>query len=209
MTTTTTRRATIPPLTADQQALAEAYLPLALAMARRRSERRPRKTADWYEAAYLGLTLAAESWDEARSTSGKFAAHAITLIRQQFNNVRVAARPKGYRRRLDGSVPVGAPATLPMDDDHFGPGDHPPSREPAPDARILAAEEAAERRAEVERLLGLLPPGRAAVLRGLYLEEKSGAEVAAELGIPLASVRSVRFYAVAKLSRTAGRRRSA
>lgn len=199
------KREDIPELTPDQQALAAAYLPLARAMARRRAERCPRLRHDWLSAAGMGLTLAAESWDEARSPSGKFANYAIYAIKAQFRQLRVAERPKGYRRRQGNAAPEGAPAVASFDaliGDRSGSASElpdPGSREPAPDARLLDA----ERKAEVDRLLALLPPREAAVLRALYLEEKPHAEAAAGLGLTLAALRWRRGRALAKLREAA------
>jgi RNA polymerase sigma factor (sigma-70 family) len=164
-----------------QQALASRYVPLANSIARRFSANRPRSRDEIKSAAYLGLTLAAESFNAQEDVT--FFTYARQVITNTIRRELRDSRPRGYQQSRDREH---APKTLTMSpgvERHAvrPPGDVPFDR--------LEAQEA------FERLLERFRPGHRPFLRLLFVEDLSISEASAELGLTRAE--ALRLYSQA------------
>jgi RNA polymerase sigma factor (sigma-70 family) len=164
------RRATRrPPLTPDQQGLAERYVPMARALARPLKAAWPAEWEEFESAALLALVEAAQSFDPSRNV--KFATFAHYRIWGALRDVRRSLIAPGWRSR-----PEHAPAvsSLTQNAEEHG--------------RVLGVEPAPPVGGEfeaadfVENWLRKLPPRHAAACREIYVHGRTQSEAAERLG---------------------------
>lgn len=157
------------PLTPARQRLAERFLPLAYAIAHPHIRAWPWVGDEFESAANMALVEAAESFDPKRNV--RFATYARHRIQGALRDVKRRMTPGGWR-----SDPSHAPAIGPLSDN------------PETWGRIIGAEpdppvdEALETSDEIDQLLRRLPRRHAEACRRIYLQGKTQAEAARELG---------------------------
>jgi RNA polymerase sigma factor (sigma-70 family) len=170
-------------LTEAQRELASLYVPLAKKLARRFAEKRPYLADEIHSAAQLGLTLAAESYDDSLQVT--FATYARKLIRNAILREIRDSGPRGFRRSR---------------------ADRPQIHSLGPSVERLAArpggptvEEQAQAAEGFERLLSYFRPGHRPLLRLLFAEDLSIGEAAGELGLTRAEALALYSHALTGL----------
>ena len=184
------------PLTADQQALAVQYLPMARSLAARFARRLPRERDSFRSAALLALVETARAFDPARGVKfGTYAQRSIwrELVRELW---RVDALGL-YSGRAVRAFAVTPLALLAADPAHLVVG-------PPPFRGFAAVDEAdggdsVDEADALERILARLAPGQAYVCRRLYLDDVDCPEIARELGRHISTVRRQHERALAAL----------
>ncbi len=174
-------------LTAEQQSLAERYLPMARALARPARLAHPGGSADFAAVALAGLVEAARSWDPARGV--KFSTFARWRVLGAIKDARRAAALRGYAGdpdppRVASLIDLRCGVTRHDLHGHAFDRDVPAEWNgrvvtARPDRPVGEALESAE---WVESRLRNLPPKQAAAARAVYLEGMSQGEAAAALG---------------------------
>lgn len=153
------------PLTADQQDLAERYLPLARSLAKPLKMAWPTANADFESAACFALVEAAQSFDPKRNV--KFATFARYRIRGALRDVQRSMAHHGY-----ADDPSAGPRVGPLRGDSEECGrvvNSEPDEEIGRDIEAIDA---------VERWLKKLPPRHAEACRQIYIHGKNQNEAA-------------------------------
>jgi RNA polymerase sigma factor (sigma-70 family) len=181
---TITRR---PELTDAQRALAERHLHLADRLARRAAASFPPLADEFLGEARLALCVAAGSFDPSRGV--KFGTYAKRRIAGAIQDVWRAAPLKGFRTGGHGDAPPVC-SLCPDDEDHgrvLLAGSAPP-----PDARAEADD-------EFDRLVRVLPPPYARVVRAVFAGVGNQTAVARDLGLSPTRVSTVIALALDRL----------
>ena len=161
-----TRRA---PLTGEQRALAEQYLPMAKAIARPLKRAWPTDRDDFESAAQLALVEAAQSFDPSRNV--KFATFARYRILGALRDVQRSLVVAGYRGDLKNAPAI---SSLTAEAEEFG-----KVFDSRPDEPVGQELETLD---FMETYLRKLPPKHAAACRAIYLDDCSQSEAADRVG---------------------------
>lgn len=177
------------PLTADQQGLAERYLPMARSLARPHKRTWPAEWEEFESAALMALVEAAESFDAGRNV--RFSTFARLRITGALRDVQ---RRMGHTKwRVDSSHSVqdgGDVANL----ETYG-----QVVNTTPDPEVGTSLETTD---AVEAWLRRLPPKHAAACREIYLHGCSQVEAAHRLGCSQSRLSYLHREALAMLNGT-------
>jgi RNA polymerase sigma factor (sigma-70 family) len=157
------------PLTAEQQGLAEKYLPMAKALAKPLKRSWPLESEEFDSAALLALVEAAQSFDPARNV--KFATFARYRIWGALRDVQRALVTAGWRTDMENAPTL---STLTYDAEERG-----RVLMTEPDPPVGQEFESVE---FVEHWLRKLPLKHAAACREIYVNGRSQGEAAEHVG---------------------------
>lgn len=178
-------------LSPERHQLVESYLGYAKNLARSYCRAQPSHSEEFLSAAYLGLVRAARDYDPLRKTT--FATFARVYVTGELNNAWRKLIPSGYRHATPeerATAPSSEPLSVHSEREGrvlFG------SPEPAPSTRI-------EEREAFETWLRHVNRTQARILRGLFLDAKSFAEIAEELNLTIRSVSTIKQAALSILN---------
>lgn len=173
------------PLTEGRRKLAAKYVPLAEKLARRLAEHRPWLADDFASAASAALVEAAGLYDPAQGST--FGAYARHRIRGALRDVLRRHPRTGWRHCRE------APGVVPMTPelDRFGRILFVPSHE-GPEVAVESAE-------MFEHWLASLPARHAEVCRLTYVDRRTQAQIALDLGCKQPRVARIHREALAAL----------
>jgi RNA polymerase sigma factor (sigma-70 family) len=191
--TTPRRRNRRKPLTAEQQGLAERYMPMARALAKSYKRTWPQEWEEFESAALMALVEAAESFDPGRNV--RFSTFARLRVVGALRDVQ--RRMGSTKWRVDDSHAVHEAADLASLEPIGEVINTTPDPEVGRDLESLDA---------VEAWLRRLPPRHAAACRAIYLHGCNQAEAAARLGCSQSRLSYLHREALAMLNGTWYRR---